>query len=130
MNSINFTLKAEVSANSPFSDVSTYLAEGYDVFNVTIPAGSTVKEVDLVTTGAVISLFAIKADAYNEGAGNTLSYRMHASDGTSRTLDRAQMFTGSGMVAMFGVVLDKAYFANSGAVDRIVTIVIGRDVTP
>jgi hypothetical protein len=128
---MRITQQIVVNDVSQFNEVTNLEAEGNDVFNVEIGAGESDVEISLVT-GVIgdIGVVAIRADEYEESAVPVLSYKVHDSGNDPVVLDKPVLINGSGAAALLIDPLDKIFFSNTGLVAKVVTIIIGRHVTP
>lgn len=128
---VRITQQIVVNDVALFNNVTTLAAEGSDRISVVVPAGESDMEVSLVT-GAIedIQLFSIEADEYQESSVDVLSYKIHDAGNPSIVLDKPVLINGVGAVALLGDPLDKIFLSNSGAADKTVSIIVGRDVTP
>lgn len=125
---VNSKLKSFANGVQIIAEDVPYDAVCVEIYKIPVPAGVTERSFSLsnfAVGSSGVALFAISADAYNEGGGSTLSYKMHLTGEPSIELDSAQILTGVGAVKQLGY-MDVILLSNSGAQDRVVTIIVGR----
>ncbi len=121
-------LKAFANGVQVIAEDVPYDAVCVEIYKIPVPAGVSERSFSLsnfAIGSSGVALFAISADGYEEGGVAKLSYKMHDTGEDSRLLDCAQVLTGIGAVAQLGY-MDVILLSNAGAVNRVVTIIIGR----
>jgi hypothetical protein len=125
---IILTIDAEVASGPTIKESRTLAVDAYDKINVTIPDGTTNKDV-LLQPGAAgsIKLLVVKSNVY----GAALKYTVNTGT-TDHVLDEPHVLVGTGAIGLFGSEPTKLVFDNAlgPGNDAQIQILIGRDATP
>jgi len=126
---LDITLTADVTDGFEVTEAITQAPEGVLTVSYTIGAGISNKAVTgLVRALTGLTMFAIKADVYQEASVNVLTWKAHSSGNPGIVLDQMQVLTG-GALALLPGQLDIIYLTNTGAVAHTVTFMIAGDLT-
>ncbi len=123
------TLRANVAiAGGPTATINRALdVEAYDVVRVSVTAGASDREVDVVPgEGSTLRLLVITASEY----APELTYRIGDSE-TAHRLDQPLLLLGRSIADLIGTDVDplSITFANTTSQDVLLTIITGREAT-
>ncbi|MEO1079487.1 MAG: hypothetical protein AAFY29_08025 [Pseudomonadota bacterium] len=118
------SISVAASGVSTLSAVHSLDIEAVGSSEFTVPAGDSV-DVDVQPgTQARLRLVFITADSY----ADTLTYSVTGGP-ADIALDAPELFMGSGVIELLGATPNEFTFANAGAEDVNVTVMVGRRVT-
>ena len=126
-----FTADISFRGGPKFATNRVIAVEAYDVIDVSIPAGASDFEVDVLPGGSSSARFlAVLSDWF----GEDLSYKINSAANPVRILDEPHVFSGKGAVSIFDANPQKLFFSNAtsgpDSKDALVHILLGRDATP